>query len=40
MDEKLIIDLFVAKIKTGKLALTDVPIEFREKVKEGVEKNV
>ena len=32
MDEKLIIDLFVAKIKAGKLTIDDVPVEYKEKV--------
>ena len=32
MDEKLIIDLFVAKIKAGKLTINDVPVEYRERV--------
>ena len=32
MDEKLIIDLFVAKIKAGKLTIDDVPVEYRERV--------
>ena len=34
MDEKLIIDLFVAKIKAGKLTIDDVPAEYRAKVAE------
>ena len=32
MDEKLIIDLFVAKIRAGKLIIDDVPVEYRERV--------
>ena len=32
MDEKLIIDLFVAKIRAGKLTIDDVPVEYRERV--------
>ena len=34
MDEKLIIDLFVAKIRAGKLTLADVPEQYRAKVQE------
>ncbi len=36
MDEKLIIDLFIAKIKSGKLTLDDVPEIYKAQVTEAI----